>query len=93
MAASKIIRKWPLKNNSKDYQDFITCERCSNLEIHGGGKIDGRGYNWWLICILNLKKYLPRSGARPHLIHLIESQYIIVHDIVLKNSPNFHLKM
>ena len=93
MAASKIIRKWPLKNNSKDYQDFITCERCSNLEIHGGGKIDGRGYNWWLICILNLKKYLPHSGARPHLIHLIESQYIIVHDIVLKNSPNFHLKM
>lgn len=92
MAASKFILKWPLKDNNRDdYQDFITCERCRHIEIHGGGKIDGRGYNWWLVCILNWKKYI--SGRRPDLIHLIESQYIRIHDIVLKNSPQFHLKM
>jgi polygalacturonase len=63
------------------------------LTIHGGGKIDGRGYHWWVVSILNDKKLLPDNNYRPHLIRLEKCTNILIHDIVMKNSAQFHLKM
>lgn len=93
MIASKIVKLWPTKPNSKAYQDFISCLNCHYITIRGGGTIDGRGYHWWLICILNDQKLLPSQGARPHLILLSQNTNLIIRDIVMKNSPQFHLKL
>lgn len=93
MIASKIVKSWPKKINSTYYQDFLSCTDCHNITIRGGGKIDGRGYHWWIICILNDKKLLPDENARPHLVKLLRNTNIIIHDIVMKNSAQFHLKM
>ena len=93
MTASKSILHWPKQPNGKNYQDFIRCDSCKNIEISGGGKIDGRGYHWWLVCILNDKKYLENQNYRPHLVRLTSSSNISIHDITMKNSAQFHLKM
>lgn len=93
LSASKNILKWPKQPKSQYYEDFISCHSCSNITISGGGKIDGRGYHWWLVCILNDKKYLKNQNYRPHLIHLTRSTNIYIHDITMKNSAQFHLKM
>jgi polygalacturonase len=46
-----------------------------------------------MLVLLNDKKLMKDSGDRPHLIHMSNCQYIKIHDIIFKNSPNFHLKM
>ena len=63
------------------------------LTIRGGGKIDGRGFHWWVLAIIVKKNLLPWQGARPHLIRIEKFTNISIHDIVLKNSAQFHLKM
>jgi polygalacturonase len=93
LSASKLIKGWPTQSGSGYYEDFISCHSCSYLTIHGGGKIDGRGYHWWVVSILNDKKLLPDNNYRPHLIRLEKCTNIVIHDIVMKNSPQFHLKM
>jgi hypothetical protein len=70
LSASKLIKGWPRQDKSGYYEDFISCHSCSYLTIHGGGKIDGRGYHWWLVSILNDQKLLPDNNYRPHLIRL-----------------------
>lgn len=92
-SASKNILQWPKQPKSEYYEDFISCHSCENITISGGGKIDGRGYHWWLVCILNNKKYLKNQNYRPHLIHLTKNRNTYIHDITLKNSAQFHLKM
>lgn len=59
----------------------------------GGGKIDGRGYIWWLDSWIVAKKYLPAHSGRPHLIATNRVKNLTVHDLVLKNSPCFHMKL
>lgn len=70
MSASKSIKHWPKKPSSNYFEDFLSFYDSSNIEIHGGGKIDGRGYHWWLVCILNIQKILPGQNARPHLLRM-----------------------
>ena len=91
MTASKLVKPWPRRKNSDYFEHFIACTNCRDLEIHGGGKIDGRGYHWWIICILNDKKLLPNQNARPHLLRIANSHNIKIHDIIMKNSPQYHL--
>ena len=63
------------------------------MTINGGGKIDGRGYIWWLNSWLVTKKYTPGGTSRPHLIAVDKTKNLTVHDLTLKNSPCFHLKI
>lgn len=58
----------------------------------GGGKIDGRGYIWWLNSWLVTKKYMPAHASRPHLIVANFAERLSIHDLVLKNSPSFHIR-
>lgn len=46
-----------------------------------------------MILFLNDKKYINNQNDRPHLINMVNTQYIKIHDLILKNSPQFHLKM
>lgn len=59
--------------------------------MRGGGKIDGRGYIWWLDSWIVDKKYLPAGSGRPHLIATDYSRNLVFHDLRLKNSPNYHM--
>ncbi len=46
-----------------------------------------------MILFLDDKKYINDQDDRPHLINIVDSQFIKIHDLILKNSPQFHLKM
>ncbi len=98
-AASKDVVHWPFNPDPdipKDkplYEDFIHINGGSNLTIRGGGKVDGRGYHWWKICWRNVKRLIPWQGSRPHLIRIEKFTNIKIHDIIMKNSAQFHLKM
>lgn len=63
-----------------------------NITLRGGGKIDGRGYIWWLNSWLVTKKYTPAHTNRPHLIATSFVDNLTIHDLTLKNSPSFHIK-
>jgi polygalacturonase len=60
--------------------------------LNGGGKIDGRGYVWWLNSWLVTKKYMPDGARRPHLIVTQFVYNLTIHDLLLKNSPCFHIR-
>lgn len=92
--ASKNVKHWPKQPDHEGYyEDFLSFHRSSYIEIYGGGKIDGRGYHWWILCLLAPNKYLKDQNYRPHLIRMVDCNYTKIHDIVFKNSAQFHLKM
>lgn len=94
VAACNRIKHWPRTENGRvSYQDFISIEFSNNLTIRGGGKIDGRGYIWWLNSWLVTKKYMPAGAHRPHLISVDKTTNLTIHDLRVKNSPNFHIKI
>ena len=88
------IKNYPKSSSSNRvrYADFIEIDRCSNITIRGGGKIDGRGYVWWLNSWIVTKKYMPSGAIRPHLIAIDNSRNMTVHDLTLKNAQTFHLR-
>ena len=88
LSASKNVTAWP---GGKQKTHFIYIRNSSYIEISGGGKIDGRGYKWWILEWLQYKKYWPSGSKRPKLIVIEESDHFKIHDLVLKNSPSFHL--
>ena len=64
--------------------NFITSSYADNITITGKGIIDGNGKPWW-------DAY--KAGTltkRPRLIQLSHGKHILVEDITLKNSPQFH---
>lgn len=93
LSASKNVKEWDKRPNSYVYEDFIYIQNSSNIEICGGGKIDGRGYHWWMIEWLQIKSLMPPGGKRPHLINIDNCSYMKIHDLVMKNSPSFHLRI
>lgn len=70
LIASKSMKFWP--NENLNYHDYLVFNNCKNITVNGGGKIDGRGYHWWLANILQNKKYMPPKSSRPHLISFIQ---------------------
>lgn len=95
IAACNRIKHWPRTSSSNrfSYEDFISITYSNNITLLGGGKIDGRGYIWWLNSWLVTKKYLPANSGRPHLIAVRMVKDLTVHDLTLKNSPCFHMKI
>lgn len=61
--ASKNVSQWPKYENSTKYKNFMQIEFADNFTVLGNGKIDGRGYHWWILTLLSGRnKYLPHSG-------------------------------
>ena len=46
-----------------------------------------------MLLLLNNAKYIGKHDNRPHLIFMLNCEHILIHDLTLKNSPQFHLKM
>ena len=91
LSASKNVKFWPKDLNQRNLH-FIDFVNCTNIEINGGGKIDGRGYHWWVLMFVDNKKYL-KYDDRPILLHMEFSQFIKIHDLLFKNSAQMTIKM
>ena len=91
LIACNRIKNYPQVAKYK-YQNFISVENCQSITIAGGGKIDGRGYIWWLDTWMVNKKYMPAHASRPRLIDIEDTRGINIHDLTLKNSPQFHIR-
>ena len=76
---------WPIASGK--YADIFYFENCHNIHITGSqtGLIDGKGYQWWLLTILNLIHH-----DRPHMVHMEQCTNILINDLSVKNSPMFH---
>ena len=71
-------------SNPSSYRPLITSNYADNITIAGNGIIDGQGEPWWQAF---------RSGTittRPRLIQLNHGKHLLLKDITLKNSPQFH---
>jgi hypothetical protein len=65
-------------------QTFIYCNNVHDLEISGGGTIDGQGAAWW-------KYYETGSGiVRPMMLNLYSVNRLFIHDITFQNPPYHH---
>eukprot|EP00049_Salpingoeca_infusionum_P017791 m.354377 g.354377 ORF g.354377 m.354377 type:complete len:452 (+) comp16994_c0_seq1:307-1662(+) len=83
--ASKNITEWPTVNNQ--HVDFIYFQDVSYLTITGNGVIDGEGYAWWWLNILNIVK------SRPHLLHVEVADNMLIENVTMRNSPQFHMNL
>ncbi len=63
---------------------FIYCDNVKNLEICGGGTIDGQGQAWWEAYTNN------SSLSRPLLLQLESCVGLHIHDIIFQNAPYHH---
>ena len=66
--------------------DFITCTKLTNVEVSGGGTIDGQGSAWWAAYNAN------NSVVRPYgMIGFTACTKVEVIGITLTNPPNTHI--
>jgi polygalacturonase len=65
-------------------QTFIYCDNVHDLEICGGGVIDGQGAAWWAVYATNT------SLVRPMMLNLYSCNRLFIHDITFQNPPYHH---
>lgn len=87
-------------------QAWIRSYNVTNLEISGGGILDGGGPWWWCTRAFSWhqSKHEPmgcndlikagqvpdlNSADPPHMLHLVESQNIHIHNVTIRNSPSW----
>ncbi|HUI29602.1 MAG TPA: glycosyl hydrolase family 28 protein [Candidatus Acidoferrales bacterium] len=69
-------------------QPLIACAKNSaNITITGNGVIDGQGLPWWNAYNAN------NNYPRPRLIQLSHAQNILIENVTLQNSPQFHVSL
>ena len=81
---------YPITNNR--HRHGITADGCSDLAITGKGTIDGNGAKWWEA--FRKIKGTPdqnKHPRRPNLVDMNQCRRVLVQDVLLTNSPNFHL--
>ena len=77
------------KLDGNDYDPLIWIENSEDINIQGGGRIDGNGYSWWWNELLGTLEY-----KRPDLIHSYNSHYITISSkLYLSNSPHSHISL
>jgi polygalacturonase len=68
-------------------QPLIASSHATNITITGRGTIDGNGQPWW-------NAYNAGTiSVRPRLIQLSHSQNILIENVTLQNSPQFHVSL
>lgn len=78
---------------------FITIENARGSGIYGTGVIDGQGgqavlgktESWWQMARRAQKE--KNEHNVPRLIEILRSEDITLHQITLRNSPNFHVTL
>jgi len=67
-------------NSDNNVYTFIFCQNVHDLEICGGGTIDGQGAAWWAANV----------SSPPMLLDLLSCDRLFIHDITFQNSPYHH---
>ena len=78
------ITAWPLDGDN--CQNVLHFTNCTRLVMTGKGTIDGQGYRWWVECVFNFLQH-----GRPHLVYMENCTNVLVENITMRNSPQFHL--
>ena len=81
-----IQKVWP-RDDIGNVKECIYLEELDTVTItssSGKGTIDGNGHGWW-----GAIKYLLFTNNRPRLVHIYNSQNLLVENITLKDSPRF----
>eukprot|EP01006_Ploeotia_vitrea_P024390 TRINITY_DN57193_c1_g1_i1.p1 TRINITY_DN57193_c1_g1~~TRINITY_DN57193_c1_g1_i1.p1 ORF type:complete len:436 (+),score=30.35 TRINITY_DN57193_c1_g1_i1:36-1343(+) len=78
------IKTWPVEDGG--VLPCILAKDVKNLQFRGGGRIDGSGAPWWKAFSNGSLKY-----GRPLLIYTDNVQGLLVEDMFLTNSPQFHI--
>lgn len=78
------MNNYPMANNR--YQDSITAVDAEDIEITGQGTIDGQGQAWW--TAFEADRNMPH---RPYMIRFSNCKRLVIQDVMLCNSPMFHL--
>lgn len=92
LLASQNWRQWPIyvPNGGKSrYIDFLTFDTSNGLTFNSpskSGVLDGQGYMWWMREWLKLNK-----AHRPKLLVILTSSNIELSQILVTNSPSFHI--
>jgi hypothetical protein len=80
-------------NSDSDVYTFIFCKSVHDLEICGGGIIDGQGSGWWNVLATNggnLPAPYSSQANPPLLLDLFSVDRLFIHDITFRNSPYHH---
>jgi polygalacturonase len=82
--------KWPAA--------LINADHADGLHLTGTGTIDGSGLPWWQKYWAAAKAETDRLDPhfkvpRPRLVHIINSNHIVVSDLLLKDSAFWHLQI
>ena len=80
MTTSADPTSWP-----RNASALIGVSHVANFTITGGGGIDGGGSPWWKIRRLSPSEFAPK------LVEVSHADRLHVSNIVLRNSPMFHL--
>lgn len=80
-----ILQMLPYGTYPSSGQNFISGTSLHDVEISGGGMIDGQGQAWWTAFQNN------SSLARPEMISMSRCSPVEVQGIVLSNSPMFFI--
>jgi polygalacturonase len=71
-----------------EWMSVVHSYNVSNISITGGGVIDGQGQPWWG-CASNLTLPPCNGYSRPGLIRLVYGSDIRIHNVTIKDSPNW----
>ena len=83
----------PSDDPSPIFRSFIHAYNQTNIEISGGGTINGHGDFWW--DRKTDKKYSPsvrKKAHVPNLVHLVGCSDVKIENIVLTNSPHYTIR-
>jgi polygalacturonase len=80
-------------NSDGNVYTFIFCKNVHDLEICGGGTIDGQGAAWWNALATNNSELPAPYNNQPNpplLLDLFSCDRLFIHDITFQNSPYHH---
>ncbi len=82
-AGSNAAGTYPLGGST--YTNFLSITG-NNVALTGGGTIEGNGAAWW--AAFNANNNMPH---RPYMIRFNNSNFVLIKNLTLKNSPMFHV--
>ena len=80
-------------NSDNNIYTFIFCKNVTDVEICGGGVIDGQGQGWWNVLATNGGNLPPPYNGQanpPMLLDLFSCDRLFIHDITFQNAPYHH---
>jgi len=78
---------YPNNGTTDQYNDFISGQNLSNIEVSGSGVIEGNGSAWWTAYKAN------SNISRPCLIRFKACNTVLITGITLENAPNVHVTL